>query len=143
MSRHKTRAAAQESARKNRLLSQKRVACIDYTSPKGVRNVHRILPGEVRFDMSYYYTKPQYLMRAYDIGEQKDRTFAMQHINKWWSEYLTPDDAPIDTRPVSNETRQAFKAAWYINAALMQPQEYLAACEERDWQAYLESQGRV
>lgn len=56
---------------------------INYTNHRGERSLRRVLPTAIRFGATEYHTTPQWLLEAFDVGKQADRTFAMRDIDRW------------------------------------------------------------
>jgi len=56
---------------------------IKYTNWKGKTSYRTIKPIELIFDSNQYHPKPCYLLRAFDIDKDDERTFAVQNIHSW------------------------------------------------------------
>jgi hypothetical protein magn03005560 len=57
-----------------------------YTNYKGKTAVRRVLPKEIFFGHTDWHSEEQWLMTAYDIDKEADRTFAMKDIKAWFLE---------------------------------------------------------
>lgn len=58
---------------------------IDYTNHAGARQQRTIVPdlGGIFFGVSQWHTKEQWLLNAFDIGKEAERTFAVADIHGW------------------------------------------------------------
>jgi predicted DNA-binding transcriptional regulator YafY len=56
---------------------------IDYTNYRGERSLRRIIPKGIRFASSEFHPGEQWLLDAYDLDKQADRTFALKDIHGW------------------------------------------------------------
>jgi len=56
---------------------------ITYTNWRGVTSERRIIPREIRHGKCEWHPQPCYLLEAYDVDKQADRTFAMTDIHSW------------------------------------------------------------
>lgn len=53
-----------------------------YVNHSGVLMIRSVVPLRIFFGTSLYYTEPQWLMEAFDLDRNANRTFAMSKINK-------------------------------------------------------------
>lgn len=53
-----------------------------YVNHSGVLMIRSVVPLRIFFGTSLYYTEPQWLMEAFDLDRNANRTFAMNKINK-------------------------------------------------------------
>lgn len=60
-----------------------RVVAIRYTNYRGETSTRRIIPLRVRFAASEWHPTPQWLMDAFDIGKDAERSFALKDIHDW------------------------------------------------------------
>lgn len=56
---------------------------IVYTNYKGVTATREILPLEILFGHTDWHPEDQWLLRAFDIAKQAERTFAVKDIKSW------------------------------------------------------------
>lgn len=61
----------------------KAVIQIRYTNYKGETAVRRIVPIRIRFAASEWHPGEQWLMDAFDVDRQAERSFAMADIRDW------------------------------------------------------------
>lgn len=61
----------------------KAVIKIRYTNYRGETAVRRIVPIQIRFAASKWHPDEQWLMDAYDIDRQAERSFALVDIREW------------------------------------------------------------
>ena len=54
-----------------------------YTNYRGETSRRKIVPSALRFGATEYHPQPQWLLDAYDVGKQAERTFAMLDIQEW------------------------------------------------------------
>ncbi len=64
---------------------------IDYTNHRGERAKRRIRPKDFIFGMNAYHKTMCYLLVAFDIEKDAERTFAMKDIHSW--EEVKPSEA--------------------------------------------------
>lgn len=67
-------------------MDEKKIVTIVYTNYKGRTAVRKIFPKEICFGHTDWHPEEQWLMVAYDIGKDADRTFAMKDIKSWFVE---------------------------------------------------------
>ena len=56
---------------------------IRYTNYRGETTVRQIVPVRIRFGASEWHPAEQWLMDAYDIDRQAERSFALADIRDW------------------------------------------------------------
>jgi predicted DNA-binding transcriptional regulator YafY len=56
---------------------------IDYVNYRGERAMRTIVPLRITFDHTEWHPELQWLLDAFDLEKQAERTFAMQHILSW------------------------------------------------------------
>ncbi len=56
---------------------------IDYTNHRGMRAKRRVTPGCLWFGVSPYHEGEQWFLRAWDLGKDEGRDFAMKHVHGW------------------------------------------------------------
>ena len=52
-----------------------------YRNYKGKEEMRRVRPLHIRFGSSEWHKEPQWLMRAYDLENEKEREFAMRDMS--------------------------------------------------------------
>ena len=67
------------------------VVKIHYTNWKGVTGERLIIPEDMFFGENEYHPGEQWLLGAFDLEKQADRTFAMKDIHSWTA---MPDVTP-------------------------------------------------
>lgn len=58
---------------------------IDYTNWRGERSTRTIIPQELIYSSNNYHPEPQYLLVAWDVEKDAERTFAFNDIHSWKS----------------------------------------------------------
>ncbi len=53
------------------------VIAITYINHRGEKSDRQIIPRQIRFASSEWHPEPQWLMDAFDVGKQQDRSFAL------------------------------------------------------------------
>ena len=61
-----------------------KVVTIVYTNYKGNTGVRQIIPKEISFGHNEWHKEDQWLMTAYDLQKEADRTFALKDIKAWY-----------------------------------------------------------
>jgi predicted DNA-binding transcriptional regulator YafY len=56
---------------------------IRYTNYRGETADRKIVPKTIRFASTEWHPEPQWLLDAFDIEKQADRSFAMRDIHHW------------------------------------------------------------
>lgn len=64
------------------LVENKKVI-IDYTNWKGERSLRTITPRMMYWGSTNYHQETQWLLNAFDVEKQVERTFAMRDIHSW------------------------------------------------------------
>jgi predicted DNA-binding transcriptional regulator YafY len=59
------------------------VTMILYTNYRGETSVRRIIPRRIRFASTEWHPQEQWLLDAYDVDRQADRSFALKDVIKW------------------------------------------------------------
>ncbi len=59
---------------------------ICYTNYKGETSIRDIIPIKIWFGKTEWHPETGWLMDAYDIEKQADRSFAMKDIKAWFAE---------------------------------------------------------
>jgi predicted DNA-binding transcriptional regulator YafY len=56
---------------------------IRYTNYRGETSDRKIVPKSIRFASTEWHPEPQWLLDAFDLEKQADRSFAMKDIHQW------------------------------------------------------------
>ncbi len=64
-------------------MDSEKIVTIVYTNYKGVTATREILPIEIFFGHTDWHKEDQWLLHAFDIGKQAERTFAIKDIKAW------------------------------------------------------------
>ena len=57
-----------------------------YTNYKGDTRIRHILPIGIHFSSSEWHSEPQWLLDAFDIDKNANRSFALRDIRAWFQE---------------------------------------------------------
>jgi predicted DNA-binding transcriptional regulator YafY len=61
----------------------KTVILVRYTNYRGETSVRRIVPLRIRFAATEWHPTEQWLMDAYDLDRQAERSFALSDVVEW------------------------------------------------------------
>jgi hypothetical protein len=64
-------------------IHSRQIVGISYTNHRGETAFRRIIPIKIYFGSSQWHPKDQWLMDAFDLDKQAQRSFAMIDIHKW------------------------------------------------------------
>ena len=64
-------------------VDEKQLVTIDYTNYRGERGTRRIGPGRIHFAAANWHPEPQWLLDAFDLDREAERSFAMKDIHAW------------------------------------------------------------
>ena len=67
-------------------MGKEKVVTMVYTNYKGKTSVRKILPKEIFYGHTEWHPEDQWLLTAYDVVKEADRTFAMKDIRSWFIE---------------------------------------------------------
>lgn len=67
-------------------MNNEQIVTILYTNYKGKTSIRKVIPKEITFTHNEWHKEDQWLMLAFDIDKQADRTFAMKDIKCWYLE---------------------------------------------------------
>lgn len=67
-------------------MNEKEIVFIVYTNYKGKTSVRRIIPKQLFFGHNEWHTEDQWLMVAYDLEKEADRTFALKDVKAWYKQ---------------------------------------------------------
>ncbi len=65
--------------------TEKQVTIV-YTNYKGVTGERVIIPIEILYGHTDWHKEDQWLLRAFDVAKQAERTFAVKDIKSWNSD---------------------------------------------------------
>ncbi|MCK5605195.1 hypothetical protein KAR91_25110 [Candidatus Pacearchaeota archaeon] len=65
---------------------EKEAVSILYTNYRGETTVRQIVPKKLWFGGTDWHPEEQWLLDAYDLEKQADRSFAMKDIRAWFVE---------------------------------------------------------
>lgn len=60
-----------------------KIVRIVYTNYRGETGARRIVPKEIKFGSTQYHPQEQWLLVAYDVDKNAERTFAVKDIKSW------------------------------------------------------------
>lgn len=64
-------------------MEQNKIVIINYTNWKGVTAFRRIIPKKIFFGSTEWHKEEQWLLEAYDVDKNADRSFAVKDIKSW------------------------------------------------------------
>lgn len=64
-------------------MENKKLVEIVYTNCKGVTAIRHIIPKDIFFGSTEWHTEEQWLLNAFDVDKQADRSFALRDIKSW------------------------------------------------------------
>jgi len=59
---------------------------IIYTNYRGETSIRSIIPKSIKFGSTEWHPQEQWLLEAYDIDKNADRSFAIKDIKEWSEE---------------------------------------------------------
>lgn len=65
-------------------MDEERIVTIVYTNYKGHTAVRKILPKDIYYGHTDWHPEDQWLLTAYDVNKEADRTFAIKDIKTWF-----------------------------------------------------------
>jgi predicted DNA-binding transcriptional regulator YafY len=65
------------------LQGHSRLVSFTYTNWRGETGLRKVLPVMIMFGSTEFHPEPQWLLVAYDLNRQAQRTFAMSGIKDW------------------------------------------------------------
>jgi predicted DNA-binding transcriptional regulator YafY len=82
---------------------------IDYTNYRGERSVRLVVPQGIIWASNEWHPEEQWLLRAYDLGKDAERYFAMSSIHSWRTpvEHRAQAKQKETAAPQSSETERA------------------------------------
>lgn len=64
-------------------MEENKIVVINYTNWKGVTAFRRIIPIEIFFGSTEWHKEEQWLLKAYDVDKNAERSFAVKDIKSW------------------------------------------------------------
>ena len=64
-------------------MEENKMVIINYTNWKGVTALRKIIPIEIFFGATEWHKEEQWLLRAYDVDKNAERSFAIKDIKSW------------------------------------------------------------
>lgn len=64
-------------------MEENKIVIINYTNWKGVTALRKIIPIEMFFGSTEWHKEEQWLLKAYDIDKNAERSFALKDIKSW------------------------------------------------------------
>ena len=64
-------------------MEENKIVIINYTNWKGVTALKKIIPIEIFFGATEWHKEEQWLLRAYDVDKNAERSFAIKDIKSW------------------------------------------------------------
>jgi len=64
-------------------MEENKIVIINYTNWKGVTALRKIIPIEIFFGATEWHKEEQWLLRAYDVDKNAERSFAIKDIKSW------------------------------------------------------------
>lgn len=64
-------------------MEENKIVIINYTNWKGVTGFRRIIPKKIFFGSTEWHKEEQWLLEAYDVDKNADRSFAIKDIKSW------------------------------------------------------------
>lgn len=64
-------------------MENKKIVEIVYTNWKGITAIRHIIPKDIFFGSTEWHQEEQWLLNAFDVEKQADRSFALKDIQSW------------------------------------------------------------
>lgn len=64
-------------------MGENKIVVINYTNWKGVTALRRIIPKKIFFGSTEWHKEEQWLLEAFDVDKNADRSFAIKDIKSW------------------------------------------------------------
>ncbi len=64
-------------------MDESKIVVINYTNWKGVTALRKIIPKKIFFGSTEWHKEEQWLLEAYDVDKNADRSFAIKDIKSW------------------------------------------------------------
>jgi len=64
-------------------VEEKKIVMINYTNWKGVTSLRKIIPIEIFFGATEWHKEEQWLLKAYDLDKNAERSFSVKDIKSW------------------------------------------------------------
>lgn len=65
-------------------METEKIVNIVYTNYKGKTAIRRIIPKSISFGHNEWHKEDQWLLIAFDLDKEADRTFALKDIKSWY-----------------------------------------------------------
>jgi predicted DNA-binding transcriptional regulator YafY len=65
-----------------------RIVVIRYTNYRGETALRRIIPKAIRFASTQWHPTEQWLLDAFDLDKEADRSFAIKDISEWMGQTM-------------------------------------------------------
>lgn len=65
-------------------MEAEKVVTIVYTNYNGNTGVRQVIPKEIFFGHNEWHKEDQWLMSAYDLQKEAERTFALKDVKAWY-----------------------------------------------------------
>ena len=65
-------------------MEQNQAVTLVYTNYKGESGVRKVVPKSIYFGHNEWHKEDQWLMLAFDLKKQADRTFALKDVRAWF-----------------------------------------------------------
>lgn len=69
-------------------IEEHKIIEILYTNWRGDMEKRRIIPERIYFSQTQWHSREQWVMDAYDVGKEGNRTFALKDIQAWLPQEL-------------------------------------------------------
>ena len=66
-------------------MDKNQAVTIVYTNYKGVTGIRHIIPISITFGHNEWHKEDQWLLIAFDLDKEAERTFAMKDIKSWFT----------------------------------------------------------
>lgn len=60
-----------------------RAVSFEYTNWRGERRVREVIPDSVWFGSNEWHKEPQWLLKAFDVEDGKEKSFSLKDIRNW------------------------------------------------------------
>lgn len=67
-------------------ISTQEVVNIVYTNYRGETAIRKVIPKKIWYGGTDWHPEKQWLLDAYDLGKEAERSFAMKDIRSWFPE---------------------------------------------------------
>lgn len=67
-------------------MESNKIVNLVYTNYKGKTSIRKVIPKTIMFGHNEWHIEDQWLMLAFDVEKDADRTFALKDIKSWYIE---------------------------------------------------------